>query len=772
MKRLFTATLCLAAGLHAVPATALTLAERDQPPAYTLVYPANASASQKYAAEELQRFIEETTGVKLPISDDRSDLPAKAILLGDTRHTEALLKAKPDWEKLGMDGFRLKACPPHLLVLGGPVRGTLYGGYEILERFAGCRWYASWHSVIPRQQAITLPDDLDDTQIPAIAMREPFWYDYRKEGNGDFAARNRANGNSMDLSEKHGGHSFRFGRDLWYCHTFEHLCNPNEFFDTHPEYFSEINGKRLKHPSQLCLTNPDVLKLVTERVLEHIRKDPTAKYYGVSQNDWYNFCTCPNCKAIDDREESHAGTMVLFVNAIAEAVEKEFPDKIIETLAYQYTRKPPKYARLRHNVIPCLCSIECDFAFPLDKSPYRQNRSFVDDIKGWSEQTDQLFVWDYTTDFRAYTVPFPNVLTLQDNIRFFKKNNVKLLFEQGAYQGRHGDFAELKGWLLSKWMWNPELPAETLLQDFFTGYYGAAAPYVRDYFDALHSFYRDTENRPLTIFLSPQDLAFPDDFLVRAEQLWRLAEEAVKDSPAHLYNVRMGTFSVLFTRFQREDRFGAPEIILTDNPELLNPPEAIRELAKACLDRLNEAKDIRLSEGLGAHNSWKSRFEMLAAEPKPVKIPEDLSRVTVEERLITLGKPGTWGAFVDDPEAEDGKALKLFNSHFEWCAQLPFSKIAFDPGTSYELRARIKVEKKPDAKGEAFWSGVYDQAGRRGVLSLDKKNEAVKDGYIWYSIGTWQPTREHYFWIGPGRFTDGQSTIQAVYIDKLEFIRK
>ena len=761
----------IAIGMNAI-AGDLILAERGKSPAYTLVYPANASESQKYAAEELQRFIAEATGVTLPIADDQGELPAKAILLGNTRHTGSLLKEEPAWDKLGMDGFRLKALPPHLLVLGGPVRGTLYGGYEILERFAGCRWYTSWHSVIPQRQTLTVPDNLDDTQIPAIAMREPFWFDYLKGGNGDFAARNRANGNSMSLEAKHGGHSFRFGRDLWYCHTFEHLCSPDEFFETHPEYFSEVNGKRLKYPSQLCLTNPDVLKLVTERVLEHIRKDPTAKYYGVSQNDWYNYCTCPACKAIDDREESHAGTMVLFVNAIAEAVEKEFPDKIIETLAYQYTRKPPKFARLRHNVIPCLCSIECDFAFPLDKSPYAQNRSFVEDIKRWSEQTDQLFVWDYTTDFHAYTVPFPNVLALQDNIRFFKKNNVKLLFEQGAYQGRHGDFAELKGWLLSKWMWNPDIPAETLLEDFFNGYYGKAAPYVRDYFDALHSFYRDTAERPLTIFLSPQNVAIPDTFLVRAEQLWRLAEEAVKDSPAHLYNVRMGAFPVLFTRFMREDRFGTPEVILTANPALINPPESLRQLAKACLERLNEAKDIRLSEGLGTHNDWVKRIEALAAEPQPVKIPEDLSRVQVEECHIGLSRLGQWGAFVDDPEAEDGKAMKLFNTHFEWCTQLSLSKVAFDPGTTYELRARIKVEKEPGAKGEAFWSGVYDYDGKRSLLGIEPTVDQVGDGYAWYSIGTWQPARGHGFWRGPGRFTDGKSAIRAVYLDKLEFIRK
>ena len=135
MKRMLMMTLCLGAALCA-SAGELVLAERGKPAAYTIVYPANASESQKYAAEELQRFLVETTGVTLPVADDKGELPSKAILLGDTRHTGALLKGKADWEKLGLDGFRLKACSPHLLVLGGPVRGALNGCYEILDRFA------------------------------------------------------------------------------------------------------------------------------------------------------------------------------------------------------------------------------------------------------------------------------------------------------------------------------------------------------------------------------------------------------------------------------------------------------------------------------------------------------------------------------------------------------------------------------------------------------------------------------------------------------------
>ena len=369
-----------------------------------------------------------------------------------------------------------------------------------------------------------------------------------------------------------------------------------------------VKGERLKKRSQLCLTNPDVLRIVTSNVLERIRSDPGAKFYGVSQNDWYNYCECPSCKAVDDEEESHAGTMIRFVNAVAEAVEKEFPNAIIETLAYQYTRKPPKKTRLRHNVVPCLCTIECDFSRPIPESPYGQNASFMADINGWKTQTDQLYVWDYTTDFSHYPMPFPNVYALQGNIKFFRDNNVKELFEQGAYQGRHADFAELKTWLLSKWMWNPELPMKPLLDDFFKGYYGKAAPYIRDYFEGIHTVQLSrslSPDKPLRIFDDVSKSAVSQTFLTHvADDCWRKALEAVKDDPATSYNVRMAAFSVDYLKLERL----RPKLAEASDEE---KAEAKR-LAKSLLERMDEAKDIRLSENLKRHDAILKAWRTLA----------------------------------------------------------------------------------------------------------------------------------------------------------------
>ena len=104
------------------------------------------------------------------------------------------------------------------------------------------------------------------------------------------------------------------------CHTIARLVPVKEYEKTHPEYFAFRKEKGRRTNGQLCLTNPDVLEIVTSNVLKAIAGDPGARYYGISQNDNRQYCECPRCEAVDEEEGSHAGTNVRFVNAVAERV--------------------------------------------------------------------------------------------------------------------------------------------------------------------------------------------------------------------------------------------------------------------------------------------------------------------------------------------------------------------------------------------------------------------------------------------------------------------
>lgn len=596
----------LATVLFCLDAAALDLAVRGRKPFCSIVIAADATEPYQSAANELRTFVKEMTDVELPILRDTAPLPVCAILIGPNVHSRKLLGAEYAPEKLEDDAFTLKVLGQHLVILGGK-RGAQYGVYEVLERFGGCRWYASWHSVIPKQERFSVPSGLSETQKPAFLMREPFWYDMF---NTYQAIRNKCNGNAMRLEEKHGG-KIRFGGGL-FVHTTGHLISPNEYFDSHPEYFSEINGKRLRNYSQLCFSNPDVLKIITKKVMDRIRKDPNGTMFSVSQNDWRNPCQCAKCQALVRKTGNQAGVLIWFVNQVAEAVEKEFPKVLIETLAYQYTREPPPNIKPRHNVVPRLCTIECDFSKPIPVSTYPQNVKFMQDIKGWAAITDKMFIWDYTTNFANYIGPFPNFAALQGNVKLFRDCHVVGVMEQGAYQGYHAEFAELRGWLLAKLLWNPDIDTKPLIDDFFQGYYGPAAPFVRKYFDELNSLVTD-KNIALRIFDNMKVKWMTDDFLLRATALWNQAEAAVKDKPGLLYNVRKSAIPVYYARFERLPQ---EKINYEFNGDAFVPVNISRErvqLAKELLSRYEGPRAIRVCEGAERHNniiaSWKNAVE-------------------------------------------------------------------------------------------------------------------------------------------------------------------
>ena len=151
--------------------SALQLAVRGRAPEYAIVRAVDASPSVVYAAEELRDFTERITGVRLPILTDDRPMPAKAIVLGRTRH--GAVGGAGGFRADSDDAFRLVAKPPHLFVEGSDVRSVLYGVYELLERFGGCRWYSSWHAVVPERDRFEVPDKLDD-DLPQQAIVSAF----------------------------------------------------------------------------------------------------------------------------------------------------------------------------------------------------------------------------------------------------------------------------------------------------------------------------------------------------------------------------------------------------------------------------------------------------------------------------------------------------------------------------------------------------------------------------------------------------------------------
>ena len=493
---------------------------------YRIVIATNALPSERYAAEELQRYLEKISGAKLPIGTDAERVTRHEILLGGNAQVRKF-GLKTDLAKLGSDGFTLRTDANRLIILGGKPRGTLYGVYTLLEEKLGVRWFTPQLETVPQTNRLALPS-LNETHVPPLEYREVFWTEMMRDA--DFASRHRLNGQHYQLGAKHGGQAVVY---FPFVHSLDSLV-PRELFKDHPEYFPFIDGKRVNGYVQRCLANPDVLKLSIARVRQWIKEHPEATIISVSQNDTGNWCQCEQCKAYDDQEGSPAASLIRFVNSIAEDVERNCPNVQIDTLAYQYTRKPPRTLRPRQNVIIRLCSIECCFAHALATCPSEENRRFRDDILAWEPVATKLYVWDYTPNFAHYQQPFPNFDALQPNVQFFVAHNVKGLFEQGNYSpGGNGEMGPLRAYVLAKLLWDPRTDVHKHIEDFTRAYYGQAAPDLRAYLELLESQVRN-RNVHAHIFESPKAAYLNDEFIHAADKLLNDAEAKAENETIRL----------------------------------------------------------------------------------------------------------------------------------------------------------------------------------------------------------------------------------------------
>ncbi|MHC4796802.1 MAG: DUF4838 domain-containing protein, partial [Planctomycetota bacterium] len=498
----------------------------------TIITVTGTSHPERHAARELANLLKQVTGAELPIEKNGEGKRSR-ILIGE----KSARLANPDFSvaDLGSDGLIIRTVGDDLILAGGRNRGTLYAVYTFLEEYVGCRWWTPKVSFVPKKSTLAF-DSLDVRYVPPLEYREPYWYSAL---DADWAVRNKVNGYFTPLDSKRGGKTHIEG----FVHTFDHLIPPGKYFKDHPEWFSEIDGRRKQDHAQLCLSNEDMRQELVNNLKQKLRKNRRATQASVSQNDWAGYCKCERCRAIDEQEGSPAGSIIRFVNAVAADIEKDFPKVAIGTLAYQYSQRPPKYAHPRDNVVVWLCTMGCSYNLPL--KTHKRNREFAKDLQDWAKIAKRLYIWDYTTNFRHYLFIHPNLRVLGPNIRFFLENNVAGVFEQGAYQSPGAEMMELRSWVLAKLLWNPTLNDTALIKEFLRGYYGPAGQHIFAYQKGIHKIMQQG-GQPLGCYEGPDRKFMAIKPLTEGWAHLKAAQEAVQDNAELLHRVKVAQMPMLY----------------------------------------------------------------------------------------------------------------------------------------------------------------------------------------------------------------------------------
>ncbi|MCR5163328.1 MAG: DUF4838 domain-containing protein [Thermoguttaceae bacterium] len=753
---------------------------------YAIVVSADAPASTQNAAQDLQASLKEITGAEFVIQPAPAE---RSIFVGES---EAAKKAFPgvDFAAFKSDEILIQTdAAGNLLLAGHPQRGVLYAVTSFLEDQLGVRWWTAKDSFFPKKPTLTI-GALNVRYAPKIVCRDAY---YRGLGEAKFCVHCKCNGWSDPVPAEWGGHyACQFG-----VHSFYPLIPPKKYFKDHPDWFPEIDGVRCvglpgwygtdpetrafldslpkeqihADGTQLCLTNEEMRKELVKNALEALRKNPNANIISISQNDVQGFCTCEKCRAIDEANESHAGTLITFVNQVAEEIEKEFPNVWVDTIAYQYTRKPPKLVRPRHNVIIRLCSIECSFLQPLDGS--EENADFKSDIEGWSRISPQLYVWDYVTNFVNYCIPHPNMNVLADNIRFFEKNRTIGLFEQGDKHTTVGDFVEARAWVIAHLMWNSAQDEKALWKEFFDGFYGPASEPLLKYLEIIHEQAEKTGIH-LGCFRHTTKDWLDYETLKKADVEVKRALAAVADDPvltervkralwAYHLNVLMRYNDLLFAARVSRDKFFGPE----------NPREAAEKLFAFAESQDNYA--FRESGGQKAWDELKNQvISAFPEEGKEAKLPdlnidwEKTLWVDVQDSYFSLYKLGELVQKVKDPLASDGQAARMPGFHPEWATAWSFTPELLNVRKRWHVYAQVRFETKATT-GVAMTMGIYDSENKKGVV--DKRlsvTDPAGSGYQLIDFGAHDFTPKMYIWFAPPKRDD----VDAVYIDRVFLVEE
>ncbi len=361
-----------------------------------------------------------------------------------------------DLSKLHPFGYLIFCRDGKNLVLTAKNHSALmFAVNDFLKRYAGYRQFGagSYFEVVPSRASIELPEKLDIKEEPVLNS-----YYLAKSPNSYFGRNSRLN--------------------CMATHALSSLVPVKKYYQSHPEYFPVINGKRKamnpkkgNGPWNPCISNPDIPKLVAEYADEYFKKYPERIGLPLGVNDGGGDCQCEKCL---HEFKTTGNQYARFYNTAAKVLAKKYPDKVAAFIAYsRCSYAVPKGVRMEPNVL-----VE---ATGMGVSAFRE-------MKKWQDIGAKHFgLYDYIYSIgSSFITPryYPRLMgkLWKDAM---KKYNLESMWVE--YFPASLIFSAPRQYVLDNIVWNPNVDIEALLDDYFTSMYAEAAMEVKALFDIFES---------------------------------------------------------------------------------------------------------------------------------------------------------------------------------------------------------------------------------------------------------------------------------------------
>jgi hypothetical protein len=515
---------------------------------YSIVIRQDASAVESFAASELQKYIELISGARLPIETTAS---SPAIIIGRDPASSGDLNI--DWNDLGYDGFVIHSGNPDIILAGRKEASTLYAVYALLEKF-GCRWYAPNFEFYNRWGGEYVPESLNLTlngssiEIPDYKYRKK----YVEEGVShtpetmkkmiDWMAKNRMNVfvhptnyegenktvwdnvreeiipelNKRDMLIEVGGHGY------------PNYLPPDVYFDKHPEWFGLYEGERTKeHRVVFNTANKSALEELTVNVVKFLDDHPEIDIFDFWPPDGARWSNDPNSLAQGNPEDRQA----IVLNYVSKEVRKQFPDLIIEFIAYADYIYPPRQHEISGgNILMDYCPIRRSYDHPLWDMRSEPNELYYYALMEWLKQesfTGEISYYSYYRKYAWRSLPMVIPRLIKMEMEYYRDLG---LVGMGSYSEPADWFTyELNHYIIAQASWNVDFDISAVLDEYCRLRFGDAAGEMKGYFQLIEKTVPKGNRIRYTDVPEPDDMEVYLSNLDECKELLGKAKELTKD---------------------------------------------------------------------------------------------------------------------------------------------------------------------------------------------------------------------------------------------------
>ncbi len=459
---------------------------------YKIVVPNAPKEYETEAANDIQEYFEQATGVLLDIiseADASFSENSKLIVIGETNiASDNNVTVSENIPR----GFMIKQINSNVIIVGGSDMGTLCGAYEFLAKQFGFEAYSLDYTYIETGVTDRALLAFDLTDKPDVEYTHGYYYE-------------RYHNAALTMRFNYYDDIFLPATGQPWHNTFDYV-SPSKYQSSNPDWFvTDSDGIAVQlhysahgNETELKAMQDVVYNHMVAKIDESFNEGNYFKYIGFIHEDNSSFASDDSVASFKEvyGEAYQAAMVIQFINPIADRIKdymakwdnREMNIVIGAYLALEnapVTEENGEYqpidesVKLRDNVSVLIADIKSDYARAFEYSNSLEKR--VAQWKALGGGKQMYWFYDYYT--HTPLVYFDNAYNLK-NILGLSIGGA-MAFNETAQPHEINPFGTLKTYLTSKLSWDNTLDIHELVDNFFDNYYGVASENMWKMYDRL-----------------------------------------------------------------------------------------------------------------------------------------------------------------------------------------------------------------------------------------------------------------------------------------------